>query len=214
MRGHLFRFLLVLLILFANGCSSRKGQTILIKGSDTEVNLVLDLAEVYMAKDPAISVAITGGGSGLGIAALLNGKTQVCNSSRPLSQDEINLARERGIDLRTTVFAMDAVAIIVNKAVGLNTISLEELATIYSGNLSNWQSVGGRIGLISLYGRQTSSGTYIYLRDKVIQRDYSPKIRELNGTAQVIEAVSQDPHGIGYVGVGYISDIPKQGIYT
>ncbi|GAB4048868.1 phosphate ABC transporter substrate-binding protein [Spirosoma litoris] len=178
----------------------------LIKGSDTEVNLVLGLAEAYMARDSACSLAITGGGSGLGIAALLNGKTQLANSSRDLNSEECQLAKDRGIRIYTFVFARDAIAIIVNKAVPIRAISLSDLANLYAGGIMNWKTLGGQDAPISLYGRQNSSGTYIYLRQKVVKKEYSSKIRELNGSAQLIQAVSEDPNGIGYVSVGYIQE--------
>lgn len=202
---------LTILLLIVWSCSRRRVEMITIKGSDTEVNLVMELAESFMAEEPAVSIAVTGGGSGLGIAALLNDKTQIANSSRPLSTDEQTLAHERNIDIRTVIFAVDKIAIIVNKAVPISAITLDQVAKIYAGELADWQALGCPKARISVFGRQNSSGTYVYLRDSVVRKEFSPRIRELNGTAQIIEAVRQDPNGIGYVSVGYIQSLPKQG---
>lgn len=129
------RACLILLLFCYHSCSwsSLDYERISIKGSDTEVNLALSLAETYMERDSAISIAVTGGGSGMGIASLINGKTDIANSSRPMKKQEIELAYERGIQPLATVFAVDALAIIVNP----------QLAAIYKGELSNWSSLGG-----------------------------------------------------------------------
>ena len=196
----------VLLIFILLSCSKRQVENITIKGSDTEVNLVLQLAEAYMDTDPAASISITGGGSGVGIAALLNHRTDIANSSRELSQPEMFMATQRGIHLSSYVFAADAIAILVHPAVGLDSLSLPDLGKIYAGEITDWQQVGGKPGGISLYGRQSNSGTFMYFREKVLGKDFSPALKQMNGTAQIIEAVKNDAGGIGYAGLGYVAD--------
>lgn len=180
--------------------------TILVKGSDTEVNLALALAERYMEKDSLISIAVTGGGSGMGIAAMINGKTDIANSSRPMKPSEMRLARERGVDPVATVFAVDALAIVVNENLPIDTLSVQEVRRMYVGELDNWSEIGGPDQKISLYGRQSNSGTYVYFRDSILQQEYAMALKQMNGTAQIVEAIRNDPGGIGYVGVGYIVD--------
>lgn len=204
-------FLLILVLL---SCSKRQVESITVKGSDTEVNLVLQLAEAYMDTDAAVSISITGGGSGVGIAALLNRKTDIANSSRELSQPEILMANERGVHISPHIFAADAIAILVHPAVGLDSLSLSDLGKIYAGEITDWQQVGGKPGGISLYGRQSNSGTFIYFREKVLGKDFSPALKQMNGTAQIIEAVKNDAGGIGYAGLGYVADpngTPREG---
>lgn len=182
----------------------RRVETITVRGSDTEVNLVFHLAEQYMSIDSAASISITGGGSGVGIAALLNGKTDVANSSRALTEQELALAKARGMTLVAHVFAADALVIIVHPSTGVTSLTLEQLGRIYAGDIRDWSEVGGRPGPISLYGRQSNSGTFVYFREKVLGRDFSPALKQMNGTAQIVESVMRDPYGIGYVGLGYI----------
>jgi len=201
-------FFFLSMLLLIGSCSSRPEglENILIKGSDTEVNVALALAEHYMEQEAKISIAVTGGGSGMGIAALINGKTDIANSSRPMKSEEIELAQKRGIQPVATIFATDALAIITHPSNPLTAISLDELSQIYSGQLQNWQPLGGPDRPISLYGRQSNSGTFVYFRDEVVRAEYSPDVKQMNGTAQIIEAIKQDEAGIGYVGVGYLVD--------
>jgi phosphate transport system substrate-binding protein len=191
--------------ILSNSCSSRQQvENILIKGSDTEVNLALALAETFMETDPEVSIAVTGGGSGAGIAALINGKTSIANASRPMKTEEIALAKERQVQALATVLGMDAIAIVVHPQCPVQQLSLQQLGAIYRGDLQNWKKLGGPDATISLYGRQSNSGTFVYFRDSIVQAEYSSQVKQMNGTAQIVEAIKNDVHGIGYVGVGYI----------
>lgn len=183
---------------------------ILVKGSDTEVNLALALAEQYMQKDSLVSIAVTGGGSGMGIAALINGKTDIANSSRPMKSSEIELAQERGVNPVATVFAVDALAILVNENLPIDTLRVEDVRRMFVGELTNWSEIGGPDQKISLYGRQSNSGTYVYFRDSILKQEYAMSLKQMNGTAQIVEAIRNDPGGIGYVGVGYILDKSRE----
>ncbi len=191
---------------FFTSCASRQVESITVKGSDTEVNLVLQLAEAYMKTDLDVSVNVTGGGSGVGIAGLLNGRTDVANSSREINSYELSLAKERGVAVEPFVFAADALAIICNPNVPLDSLNLDDLGKIFSGEIQNWQQLGRKDGLISLYGRQSNSGTFIYFRERVLGKDYAPGIKQMNGNAQILEAVKADPNAIGYIGFGYLTD--------
>ena len=201
------RTALIFLLLFGCvTCSRRDVTTLSIKGSDTEVNVVLELAEAFMARDSAVSVSVTGGGSGMGIAALINQKTDIANSSRAFEPDEIKLARQRQVQPVATVFAVDALAFVVHSSLPVDELSLKQIGGIFRGDITNWQQVGGPNARISLYGRQSNSGTYVYLRESLLQADYSPRMKQMNGSAQIVEAVRNDRFGIGYVGIGYVAD--------
>lgn len=189
-------------LLLLMGCSN-SDKAIKVKGSDTEVNLAVKLAENFYIENPDFSVAISGGGSGLGIASLLNGQADIANSSRPLNPEEKQLFAEREIVLRTVVFAEDATAFIVQKNFPLDSIDLNSLRNILSGNYQSWKPVTGQNLPVNIYGRQSNSGTHSFVRQKLgIQ--FSPNAKEMNGNAQIIEGIKMDPSGIGYVGAGYI----------
>lgn len=200
--------------LFMAGCQfAPEGvEHILIKGSDTEVNLALSLAETYMAKDSMVSIAVTGGGSGMGIAALINGKTDIANSSRAMKPKEIELAEALGIDPTPIVFAVDALALVVHPELPVGELSVAEVGQIYRGEIQNWQAVGGPDLTITIYGRQSNSGTYVFFRDSVLQADYASSLMQMNGTAQIVEALRTDRSGIGYVGLGYVLDKQRNAV--
>ncbi len=204
--SHMRSLLCCLLIILLLGCVKRNIETITVKGSDTEVNLVLQLAEAYMETDPTVSINVTGGGSGVGIAGLLNGRLDVANSSREINKYEQLLAVERNVDLEYFIFAADAIAIICHQAVPIDSLSLEDLGKIFSGEIQNWQQLGGPNGSISRYGRQSNSGTFTYFRERVLGKDYSPNVMQMNGNAQILEAVKATPNAIGYIGFGYLTD--------
>ena len=174
-----------------------------VKGSDTEVNLVQKLAEVYLEQRPDVLIAVTGGGSGTGIAALINGKADLVNSSRAMKDEEIQAAKARGIRPTAVIFALDGLSIIVHPKNPVNSMTLAQLGQIYRGEIKNWAGPGGSHMAISLYGRQPNSGTYVYFRDVVLKGDYSAAMKEMNGNAQIVEAVRRDQGSIGYVGIGY-----------
>jgi phosphate transport system substrate-binding protein len=206
-------FLPLFLLLFQ--CKNCPVETITVKGSDTEVNLVLQLAEAYMATDPEVSLSITGGGSGTGIAALLNGKTDIANSSREINQHELLLASQRRVMAEPFVFAADALAVIVHPSVSLDSLTINDLGKIYAGEICDWSELGGKPGAVSLYGRQSNSGTFMYFRERILGKDFSPELKQMNGTAQILEAVKSDPGGIGYAGLGYLTEHngqPREGI--
>lgn len=192
------------LVLFIAACSSST-ETIKIKGSDTEVNLAARLAENFHEENGTYNISVSGGGSGLGIASLLNGQADIANSSRALKNEEIDLFKKRKIDFETFAFAEDAVAFVVSKDSPLDSLTVDELATILSGKINNWSSLTRESLPINIYGRQSNSGTHEFVKQK-LHIEYSSKAKEMNGNAQIIEAIKTDNSGIGYVGAGYVMD--------
>lgn len=177
-----------------------------IKGSDTLINLVQRLAEVYMQENPGKIIAITGGGSGTGIAALINGKCNIANASRLMKPKEISQASERSIKVNRVVIAMDGLSVITNGRNMVDKLTVDQIGRIFRGEATNWKDVGGEDSAITLYGRQSNSGTFVFFRDAVLKGDYSQKMNRMNGNAQIVAAVKHDTTGIGYVGVGYVKD--------
>lgn len=178
-----------------------------IKGSDTLVNLVQILAENFMAKNPGSAIAVLGGGSGTGIAALINGTCDIANHSRPMKSSEEDQCREKGVDFRTFIVAIDGLSVITHKNNPLKQLPMGTLGAIYRGEIKNWKDVGGPDMAISLYGRQSNSGTFVFFQEHVLgNQDYSDTMKRMNGNAQIVEGIINDKAGIGYVGVGYIVD--------
>jgi phosphate transport system substrate-binding protein len=201
-----------LLTLFCISCSS-DSKAIKIKGSDTEVNLSVSIAEAFHQKNSETLISISGGGSGLGIASLLNGTTDIANSSRQINKEELSLFKKRGIQLDSFIFAQDAVAFIVSEQNTLKDIEIKDLAGILSGKVSNWKHFTKQNMEINIYGRQSNSGTFEYVKN-ILGIHFSPHAKQMNGNAQIIEAIKVDPSGIGYIGVGYLIGDNRKGIRT
>jgi phosphate transport system substrate-binding protein len=177
-----------------------------VKGSDTEVNVVQRLAETFMKKNPNYSIAVTGGGSGVGIAAIINKTTDLANASRPMKDTEIAQAKKNGVNPIGVAFAVDGLSVIVNPKNTVKSLTMDQIGQIYRGEATNWKQVGGPEMPITLYGRQPNSGTFVFFREAVVRGDYSNKMNQMNGNAQILEAVKKDSGGIGYVGIGYVVD--------
>jgi phosphate transport system substrate-binding protein len=175
-----------------------------VKGSDSEVNLVQRLAEVFMQKNPGVNISVTGGGSGTGIAALINKQTDIANSSRELSAKEEEAAKKAGVNPFRVVFATDAVSVILHPENPVSKLTVDQLGKIFKGEIGNWKELGGPDLKISLYGRQSNSGTYVFFREFVLKGDYSQHMKSMNGNAQIVEGVQRDKAGVGYVAVGYV----------
>ncbi len=186
--------------------------SIQVKGSDSEVNLVQRLAEEFMKKSPGASIAVTGGGSGAGIAAIIDGTTTIANSSRDMKGTEKIEASRKGVDVKTFVFATDGLAVIVNSANPATSLDLDTLGKIYRGELSTWETAGGGTGAVSLYGRQSNSGTYDYFKGAAVNGEYAASLKQMNGNAQIVEGVKADPGGIGYVAAGYVAGANGAGV--
>jgi phosphate transport system substrate-binding protein len=177
---------------------------ITVKGSDTMVILAQKWAELFMKQNPATSIQVTGGGSGVGITALINGTTDIANSSRPMKQTEIEKLKARYNTLGVQVpCAKDGITIFLNEANKVQELTLKQLSDIYQGKIRNWKEVGGNDAEIRMYGRENSSGTYTYFHDEVVKADYAASVQSLPGTAAVVNAVKKDVNGIGYGGAAY-----------
>lgn len=178
------------------------------KGSDSEVNMVQALVEAFADINDKAEFSVTGGGSGTGIAALINRQTDVAMSSRPMKDEEIQQARANGVEPVPIVFAFDGLAIIVNAGNPVESLTMEQIGKIFSGQITNWSEVGGANLAISLYGRQSTSGTFVFFRETVVKGDYSQATKMMPGTSQIVEGVRQDASGIGYAAIGYVKNSP------
>lgn len=180
-----------------------------VKGSDTMVIMTQRLAEEYMKANAGRIVQVNGGGSGTGIAALINGTIDLAQASRPMKDDERSKAEaQRHSKIVETPVALDALAAFVNAANPVKELRIDQLAAIYTGKVKNWKELGGSDAPIILYGRESSSGTYDYFREHVMQKaDFSPIVQTLQGTAAIINAVGKDPNGIGYGGIAYAKEV-------
>lgn len=185
------------------------GKTITVKGSDTMLILGQRWAEVYMNQNPGVTIQVTGGGSGVGIAALINGSTDICESSRPIKSSEVDKLKERlnstGVEIAV---ARDGLSIYLNEENKISELTLDQLKGIYTGKITNWKDLGGEDAKILLYGRDNSSGTYAYFKDNVlIGADFASQTQTLPGTAAIVNAVAKDKYGIGYGGAAYAKGV-------
>ncbi len=177
-----------------------------IKGSDTLLMLSQRWAEDFMAENPNAIIQVTGGGSGVGIAALIDGTTDVANASRPIKDVEIEAAKGKGVDPLEFAVAMDGIAVIINPDNPVDEFTLVQIKGIYTGEIKNWKEVGGPDLTVITYGRQSSSGTYVYFKEHVLEdEDYRTDNQELSGNSLLCDSISKDAAGIAYVGVGYAS---------
>ncbi|MCX6066877.1 MAG: phosphate ABC transporter substrate-binding protein [Chloroflexi bacterium] len=211
-------FLLLLMTFFISGCgASASAQPeaasayIENKGSDTIVNLALAWAEQYQAEHPDVRISVTGGGSGTGIAALINGTVGIANASRKISADELTQAEGKGIQPVEHIIARDAIAVIVNPENPVNQLTLQQISDMYSGKISNWKEVGGEDRPIVRLSRETNSGTHVYfletvlrLGDKKSKTLFSMDTLLLPSSEGIVNELRQNPNAIGYDGLGYV----------
>ncbi len=182
--------------------------TITIKGSDTLVRLGQRWAEEYMKHNPETVIQVSGGGSGTGIAALLNGATDICESSRDMKEKEYKMAKDKGIETYRVAVALDGIAVFLNEKNPINTLTFDQLKGIYTGAITNWKEVGGVDARIIVYSRENNSGTYVFFKEHVLdEEDFSQYAQTLPGTAAVVNAVSRDEYGIGYGGIAWATGV-------
>ena len=191
------------------GSGASESSMLTLKGSDTMVILGQRWAEAYMKANPGATIQVTGGGSGTGIAALINGTTDICESSRPMKDKERDdVQAKRGAAAVETKVALDALAVYVNAASPLSEISIPALRAVYLGDTKGWKAIGGPDHNIVLYGRENNSGTYGYFKEHVLEnKDFAPATQTLAGTSAVANAVKGDLYGIGYGGIAYLEGI-------
>lgn len=214
---------LVLIVLLLAGCarsdsSSAPGGAKPIEniGSDTIVNLALAWAEAYQKINPDVRISVTGGGSGTGLAALINGTADIANASRAIKPEETQQAKQNGIQPFEVQIARDAIAVIVNPKNPVSQLTLQQISDIYSGKITNWQQVGGDDRPIVLISRETNSGTHVYFLENVLrlaQKNnktlFSPDTLLLPSSEGIMDEVKQNPNAIGYDGLGYVSSAVK-----
>lgn len=214
MKKNLYK-LFPLLLLTLLSCSERgsKGKTITIKGSDTMVILGQRWAENYMKTHPDIIIQITGGGSGTGIAALINATTNIAQASRPMNEEEKKIIFEK---YKKQVFeipvALDGITIYVNQHNPINFLTISKLRDIYLGKIKKWSELSPSWDdkQIVVYGRENNSGTYIFFKEHILEnRDFADFVQTLPGTAAIVNAVSKDKYSIGYGGIAYAKGIKK-----
>lgn len=188
------------------------GTTIQDQGSDTLVNLALAWAEAYHQKYPDVTVSVTGGGSGAGLAALVNGTTDIANASRPIKPEEIEQARAKGFTPQELVVARDAIAVLVNPGNPVDELTLVQVADIFSGRISNWREVGGEDRPIVRLSRETNSGTHVYFLENVLRHGekdnetlFSTDTLLLPSSEGISAEIRQNPNAIGYDGLGYVT---------
>jgi phosphate transport system substrate-binding protein len=185
--------------------------TISVKGSDTMVILSQRWAEEFMKKNASTKVQVTGGGSGTGLAALINGTTDIATSSRPIKDAENEQIRTQAkAPAEQIAVAKDGVTFYVNEKNPLNALTVEQLKGIYLGDITNWKDVGGPNAPIVLYSRENSSGTYVFVKEHLLKgEDYAPEAQTLPGTAAVVNAITKEKNGIGYGGAAYAKGIKE-----
>ncbi|MAU01858.1 MAG: phosphate-binding protein [Anaerolineaceae bacterium] len=187
------------------------GEAIQNKGSDTLVNIALAWAEAYQQVAPEVTVAVTGGGSGTGIASLINGTVDIANASRDMKESEIEEAQANGFDPVEHVVAIDALAVIVHPDNPVSELTIQQLADMYTGRITNWQEVGGLNEPIVLLSRETNSGTHVYFLEEVVREGdsenediFAPQTLLMPSSVGITSELRRNPNAIGYDGLGYV----------
>lgn len=208
------RFLVVGLLLIGTalimqGCSRTESTE--IKGSDTMVNLGQAWAEAFRAEHPDTNISVTGGGSGVGIAALINGDTDIAQSSREMKDEEKEQARKAGLDPQEFIVAQDGLSVIVNPGNPVSRLTIDQLSDIYTGRITNWGQLGGPDQRMVVLSRDRSSGTHVFFLDHVVRRGDSKSTEEYANTVlmqiasqSIADEVARNASAIGYVGMGYV----------
>jgi len=213
-----------LVVLTLGGCSATvnseeadnpgndEEQILDIRGSDTMVNLGAALAEEYMDDNPDADLVVQGGGSGTGIAAVLNHNADIAQASRAMSDEEWEKAEEEDLDLHEITVAYDALAVVVHPDNPVDELTLEEIGAIYRGDIKNWKEVGGDDEEIVLLSRDTTSGTFVFFREAVVrqggrypQAEYHDDAMFMPSTQAIVDELAQNRAAIGYIGLGYLS---------
>ena len=188
-----------------------KAKEIVVKGSDTLVNLASAWAEEYMLFHPEVQITVSGGGSGIGIAALIDGTTDICDNSRPWKDEEITQAKDKGVNPVQTVVAMDGVSVIVNPGNTVKELTVEQLSLIFQGSITNWKEVGGPDAPISVLSRDSNSGTHVFFKEHIVQAtdkkaEYGKDVQFLPTNQAIVDEVARNTNAIGYCGLGYVND--------
>jgi phosphate transport system substrate-binding protein len=199
---------------------SKTGQnttkSIQVKGSDTMVNLGKSWSQALTMKNPDIQVAVTGGGSGTGIAALVQGSTDIAQSSRTIKPEEIAESQKNGVSPKEFVVGYDGISVIINPANPLPKLTMEQLGDIFTGKITNWKMVGGKDATIVILSREVNSGTHVYFKEYVLNKgdskgtvEFAPVALMMSSSQAIADEVASNPNAIGYVGMGYVTDKQK-----
>lgn len=201
------KFILVTAALLATTLTA-SAQKLVIKGSDTlGAKLVPMLAEEYKAKNPGVSFEIAAEGSTTGITAITSGTADIGMSSRRAKATEMSAAAAKGVQMKPLIVCFDGMAVIVHKDNPIKDLTKRQIEQIFTGDITDWSAVGGQPGPISVYTRNTSSGTYSDWKDLAMKkRDYAPSSQKMAGNEQIVSETTNNPNGIGYVGLAYIKD--------
>lgn len=201
------KILITVAVAFASIAASNAQK---IKGSDTVLPLSQKEAESYMKTNSSASVTVTGGGSGVGIAALMEGTTDIAQSSRKIKFDERKKLQDAGNTVKEITIAYDALAVVVHPDNAVTNLTREQLEGIFTGKITNWKEVGGADLKIVPYSRETSSGTYEFFKESVLKnKNYMNGIMSMPATGAIIQSISQTKGGIGYVGLAYLNKSVK-----
>lgn len=198
---------------FLSSCSIfRRNSFVQVKGSDTMVNLAQSWVEKYMEKNPREFIAVTGGGSGTGIASLISGTCDIAMCSREMTDKERYLARQKGVDPLEITVALDGLVVVVNPDNPIDKLTMDQLADIFSGKITNWKELGWHDANIVLLSREINSGTHVYFKDRVLRHGNSKDKTEfaastllLSSSQAIADEVAGNDDAIGYYGMGYVS---------
>ena len=198
----------IVILLAVLAATAANAQKLVIKGSDTlGAKLVPTLAEEYKSKNPSVSFEIAAEGSTTGIAAIIDGTAQIGMSSRRAKATEFSAAAAKGVSMKPTIVAYDGIAVIVNEKNPITALTKKQVEQIFTGDVTDFSAVGGNAGAISVYTRNTSSGTYSDFKDLAMKkRDYAPSSQKLAGNEQIAAEVAKNENGIGYVGLAYTKE--------
>lgn len=196
---------LLILSLAALAATTLHAQKLVIKGSDTlGAKLVPMLSEEYKAQHPGVSFEIAAEGSTTGIAAIIDSTADIGMASRRAKPTEMSAAKAKGITMKPTIVCFDGIAVIINAGNPVADLTKRQIEQIFTGDITDWSAVGGPAGAISVYTRNTSSGTYSDFKDLAMKkRDYASSSQKMAGNEQIVAEVAKNPHGIGYVGLAY-----------
>jgi len=207
--------ILTMCMFFNLAFAASSKNSIQVKGSDTMVNLGQAWAEKYMQDNPGEFVAVTGGGSGTGLSSLISGTCDIAMSSRNIKGKEVSLAQQKGINPFEIKVALDGLAVVVNPKNPLSKLTIDQLAQIFTGKITNWKELGGEDEKVVILSREVNSGTHVYFKEHVLRKndpnskeEFAPSALMLSSSQAIADEVAGNPAAIGYYGMGYIS--PKQ----
>ncbi|MFH1612819.1 MAG: phosphate ABC transporter substrate-binding protein [bacterium] len=197
-------------ILFSCVPSNKKENSIQIKGSDTMINLVQAWIEEFMKQDPKLCISVTGGGSGNGIASLLNKTCDIASSSRKIEQEELEIAKNKQVEFKEFIVGMDGIVVVIHPSNPIEKLTISQLSDVFTGKITNWKELGGKNAKIVILSRECNSGTYVYFKEHVLGegKEYIENTLFLPSSQSIADEVAQNVNAIGYYGIGYIS--PKQ----